>query len=713
MTGSESLMAASSPVNRITQLILNWKLDQASVQLEQHQSALSITDIFEIRGLIESYQAYQETFTEAGNVLKEDPVNAQFILNQVPEEIRVTHPDYPSFIETIQSEREKSALEKAEAKVQEAHDAITLDFNSTRAAEALEAAKQIFPNWDRSAELKEKILETTELQEKLARAIFLQTEVSALRESGGLSSYQKAMSLVNEYAALGLDALGIVLFDVEQEREDLLKMITRAEGESWRNRLQSDGMSEEALRLEQSIRSLEDAESRNLRVLYNNNARLIILLTRETQDTDPSSEQVIQANARIAELRRKNLRIETEIHQEVAKRADGYCNLARQALERGEMAAAEINIRMAREAGKSADDASGVGDHLGEVSLPTQTLDNIRHLDETYQAALARRNEISAKYREIRDEYNADDNLTLNKLFSWVNSVDEYHGQDPFVPGLALFRSELRERYDSLKRYALEKGLNEVDRALSRGDFLGAKNGLDPLNTLPLSDEERSEIRTRVQQINKLEDVVNQAEGSLNKAQASYQRLSDSLLIDETAISQLETEYQQLFEVYEKNSLQPPTRLFDQRDDLLRILRGLLDKQAEFDVLKTAMNRELMTIESIKIAETLENTTAFALPPVKKALAKFWFFCAKKDSNRENVPRYLAKAEEFAAEADDPELHAEVAAFRVAFNESFEEGQRINLMLEMLDHFLEEKAFLEGMDYISKNITDDDRKIHN
>ena len=43
-------------------------------------------------------------------------------------------------------------------------------------------------------------------------------------------------------------------------------------------------------------------------------------------------------------------------------------------------------------------------------------------------------------------------------------------------PVLAQFRSELKNRYESVKTYAFEKGIHEIDRDVRNGDMNAAKN---------------------------------------------------------------------------------------------------------------------------------------------------------------------------------------------------------------------------------------------
>ena len=702
-------MADDTLSTRIMQLILNWKLEDANALLEANQSDLSVKSIFELRGLNEKYQEYREHFLEAESVVENDTTAALYEISQIPEDIRVTYPAYGKITERINEIRDEKARQQAEEKVDEAYNAIVVEFNSAKAVDALDTARQLYPNWDRLPELREKILKTSELQEKLARGLFLQTEVSALREKGGLASYQRAMTLINEYSSLGLDAFGIELFNTDQEREDLLKMMTRAEGESWSNRLHADGIPAETLRLEQSIRSLEDAESKNLRVLYNNNARLIILLSNEVLEEDPASEKAIQANARMADLREKNRQIETEIYDEVANRASSYCALAEKALDAGELAAAEINTRLAQETGRPSGEYDE-GDYLGEVNLPTEVLDRIRNLEERYASSLATRNEISEKYRAIREEYNADDNVTLNKLFSWINLVDEFYNQDPFAPGLSQFRSELHARYDAVRSYALEKGINEIDRALNKGDLTAAKEKLDQLNSLSLDFDDKRQLRTRQTSINKLEDVLNQVEESVSKAESIWHKAVDSLQSDENTVHQLEVVYDQISAVYAANSLAEPKTLSEEKAQRIQSLNLLGNRKEELNTLRSTMDHGVLTIESMKIAETLESSEIASFNSVKKLLSGFWFFCSKADSNKENTPRYLSKAEKLAEESGDQALFDEITRFRVDFNNEYTEGQRVNFILEMLRRFQDEKTFTAGIDYINKNITAEDRK---
>lgn len=702
-------MASNSHVNRIMQLILAWKIEEASRQLEKRQSDLSVKDIFELRGMIDRYQEFGHLFSDAEALVKEDPAGAQFILNQIDEEVRFTYPGYDALVSAINDVKDKTALDQAKTAIQEAKDAILLEFNSAKSAEKIETAKQIYPNWDRVPELHDEIIAVTGIQEKLAAGLFLQTEVSALREKGGYASYQKAMSLINDYTALGLETLGIVLFDVEKEREDLLKMMTRAEGASWHNRLEGDGISAEALRLEQSIRSLEDAESKNLRVLYNNNARLMVLLSREVQSLDEGEERAIQANVRISELRSKNLAIETEIYQEVAHRAEGYCAAAEKALENGELTAVEINIRLARDAGKPSDEFDA-GDFLGEVNLPTTVLDEIRSLEERYFSALERRNDISEKYRAIRDEYNRDEALTINKLLLWQNAADDLYIQDPHTPGLSQFREELKQRFASIKAYTLEKGLNDVDRALNRGNYSEARQKLEPLNAIPLTEDERKTLRSRTIAINKLEDVVNQAEGLMTSAAETYRSITQTFPIDPNALESLEALYERITAVYRENSLDEPVAVRDQRARQINALKQLQESEAGFQILREALDHQIITIESIKTAESLEGSSIAVIPEVRVFLARFWFFCARTDSNHQNVPRYLAKAGDLLQESAENDLIEEISAFRKQHNEAYEEGQRVNFNLEMLQGFISDQSYVEGMDYIAKNINDEDRK---
>ena len=235
---------------------------------------------------MDQYLDWDYAFSDVSLKIETDPVAAQYIFNQIPEEIRVTYPKLESLISAMTSSKDRIQIDEALEKCDEAYDFILHEINEAKALESIENAKRIYPNWDRIPELREKISNTTELQEKLAKGLQIQIEVSALREKGGQTAYQRAMALINEYTSLGLESFGIALFDVVSERENLLKMMTRAEGESWSHRLTSTSASEETLRLEQSIRSLEDAESKNLRVLYNNNARLLNLLSRERKQTE-------------------------------------------------------------------------------------------------------------------------------------------------------------------------------------------------------------------------------------------------------------------------------------------------------------------------------------------------------------------------------------------------------------------------------------------
>lgn len=700
----------SNPITtKITQLILNWQLKEASTLIESNQNELSVKEIFELRNLLDQYLDWDYAFSDASSKIETDPVAAQYIFNQIPEEIRVTYPKLETLLSAMISSKDRIQINEALEKCDEAYNFIIHEINEAKASESIENAKRIYPNWDRIPELREKISNTTELQEKLAKGLQIQIEVSALREKGGQTAYQRAMALINEYTSLGLESFGIALFDVASERENLLKMMTRAEGESWSHRLTSTSASEETLRLEQSIRSLEDAESKNLRVLYNNNARLLNLLSTERKLTESDSEQGIQQDLRIAELREKNQQIETEIRSEVARRASEYCTLAQNALETGELAAAEINIRLAKETGKPAEELNP-DEYLGEIDLPTTVLDTIYQLEERYKTMLSIRKEVEEKYRRIREEYNAEDNVSLNNLFSWITSIEDYYEQDPHTPGLAQFRSELKTRYESVKTYAFEKGIHEIDRDVRNGDIKAAKTRLDSLNTLFASGDEKEVLRKRLDEISVLEEVFDQIDGLKHQISDLYNSAVQNLQSDSDRIGQLEALYEQISKIYEEHHLPEPKELDSNRYNHLRILKEIGEFENEIRLVKGSISSEILTSESMAAAEKVEISDLYSLDSACEVLARFWFFCAKTDSNKENIPRYLAKAERIAEDCSNNSLYQDISAFRIASNEKNEEGQHINLVLEMLNQFTQDKTYLAGIDYISKNITSEDRR---
>ena len=149
-------MAENILSTQIMQLILNWKLEEATDLLEANQSELSVKDIFELRGLNERYQGYLDSFHEAESIVEEDPDAAQYAVDQIPEDIRITYPGYESLLSKLNTVRDVIARKQAFERVDEAYNAIVIEFNSAKAAEALETAKQIYPDWDRVPEQREK-----------------------------------------------------------------------------------------------------------------------------------------------------------------------------------------------------------------------------------------------------------------------------------------------------------------------------------------------------------------------------------------------------------------------------------------------------------------------------------------------------------------------------------------------------------------------------
>lgn len=702
-------MESDSLLTKITQLILNWQLREASAFIETRQNELSVKDIFTMRNLLDQYVEWENTFSEIIAKIDSDPAAAQYLLNQIPEEIRITYPQIETIYSSMEMTKDRTQIDSALKKCDDAYESMLHELNESKAKELIEEAKRIFPGWDRITALRERINSIQELNEKLAKGLQIQVEVSALREKGGQAAYRRAMSLINEYTSLGLENIGIALFDVSAERDHLLQMITRAEGKSWSHRLTSTSESEEMLRLEQSIHSLEDAESKNLRVLFNNNARLLNLLTREKNETDTDSEKSIQLGIRIEELRKKNQQIETDIRTEVGKRSMEYCSLAQAALNTGELSTAEINMRLAKETGKAADPFDP-DEFLGDIDLPTSVLDSIDQLEEQLKRISVVRNEVEEKLRNIREQFNAEENISLNNLSLWISVIEECFDKDPNTPGLTQFRNEINNRYQSVRTYVFEKGIREVDRAIKNGLFPEAKTKLDSLSASYPDDQEKEQLKKRLNKISVLEKVFDQIDGFQKQIAELYLSAAEKLESDTEHAEQLESYYQQIQAIYKKYRLPEPKEIEINRFNQLRILEKIQEYSTDIKFVKSCIATGILTAESLSAAESIEISDLYSVDSVRDLLTRFWFFCAKVDNNRENLPRYLAKAERIAEECSEPSLYQEISAFRIAINEKNEEGKRVNLLLETLNQFWKDKAFLAGIDYISKNITNEDRK---
>ena len=125
------------------------------------------------------------------------------------------------------------------------------------------------------------------------------------------------------------------------------------------------------------------------------------------------------------------------------------------------------------------------------------------------------------------------------------------------------------------------------------------------------------------------------------------------------------------------------------------IIFGFSGKINEFEneirLVKGSISIEILTAESMTAADKIEISDLYSLDSVREVLARFWFFCAKTDSNKDNTPRYLAKAERIAEDCSSTSLYQDISAFRIESNEKNEEGQHFNLVLETLNQFCQDK----------------------
>ena len=125
-------MSKKTTFAEIIELILDWQLKEAGDQIDQNLTSLSTSDLNKLRLLLDQYRGYQIDFSEAVARLDGDPEQSEFILNQIPDNIRVTHPEYQVLMRNIQAFRDQSALKKAEALVEKAAEYIQIEFNPSR-----------------------------------------------------------------------------------------------------------------------------------------------------------------------------------------------------------------------------------------------------------------------------------------------------------------------------------------------------------------------------------------------------------------------------------------------------------------------------------------------------------------------------------------------------------------------------------------------------
>lgn len=713
-------MAKKTIFAEILELILGWKLKDAGEKLDQNLTSLSTTDLTKLRQLLDQYRGYQIDFSEAVARLDDDPEQSEFILNQIPDNVRVTHPEYQVLMRNIQAFRDHAALKRAEELVEKAAEHIKIEFNPSLAEEEIESAKQVYPNWDQVASLRLKIQGTSDLTARFSKGLSIQKEVSALREKGGLTSYQKAMRLINEYASLGLEKLGIILFDAELEREDLLKMITRAEGESWTHRLnEEDQDAEEILKLEQSIRSLEDAETKNVRVLYNNNARLMNLLLAEVGSLDLQSERAIQADKRIGELREKNVRLKEEATQDVATRALEYYGLAQKAFDLGEFSTAETDLRLALEAGTS-ESTYADGEYLGNIDPPEAMIKKIENLIEKINEAKARRRKYTERLNELRRLYRNDRFETVNELENWLSELNVFYRMDSATPGLQDFRSELSDKIDRLRSFSFTLESEKIVRALDDGNYDEAEKGLETIQSLKgaLSGADQSNVKKLLSRLENERKTAAAVQPKLAEAEAIYARSGESLRVsdeDAEAFAALRREIEALFA---SASLETSLKVRRQIEDQDAVLSFLREHRETLEAASEALRRGSIHETALTDLNELKDSVLAEFTAFKTLRKKANRLTLRKDDDPQhgvngernvtggdmdsNLENETGEAQAASPEAKNSETNGNGAGFEIK--------TRTQRIFETLYSFDGSDSYAEAVDFIEKTLTAEERE---
>ncbi len=687
-------------------LILKWKLSSAEVEIQKNEYSLTEPTRRELKGLLEQYRGYDKIMFSVQENCEKNPVTARMMMSRIPNEILITHPSYRRVNTKLQKKDDDTRIKAAMKKLDEAERCIKGEIDQTKGEDALEAAKDIYPNWMENGQVRDRVEELSRLSGVLGEGLWIQQEISALRETGGQGAYQRALELLNRYETLDLEGMGIKLFDVEEEREALLRMMVRADGSSWTYRL-TPSASQEIIRLEQSIRSLEDAENKNLRVLINNNSRLLTVLIQEYEKLEPDSEQAIQARSRIGELREKNQRLQSDILAEVANRAEEYCRQAKLALDEGELGAAESNIRMASETGKPA--GAGEDDYLGEVPLPTSVTDWINQLRGELEQAQETRSRVRGEIERIRRDFYNEDDLTLNKLFSWKTTLDNCLRDDPHAPGLEQLHQEIAERYGASVSYLMERTAFDIDNDLQKGDPQGAASRLDGVTPYFSTDEQKAFLTEQLKKINRAEGVSRKSGSMMDELTRLSDQAVNTLVCTDGDLESAKSLAKSIADLYgDEESAQPPERAAAVQRTLTR-MQMVHDSAEQINIFK-ALSASGPTSEAIQSAEGLEGSPLYELPAVKGLLASFWRGAGLSDKSSEtDKGAYFARASRIAQESGNADLQHEISATIAGFNQRNDRGRQINLILESLQGFYDLGNYAAGVDFINNKISEDER----
>lgn len=700
-------MKGSEQEAKISRLILDWKLDEATGLLKD-STTLSGESRVTLYSMLNQYAIWKNSIEQAKNNIQSNPESVRLALKSIPDKVLLTYPDSRTILEELRMAEDDISISQAMEKCESAEKALINEFSDSKASAFIEEAKKIYPDWENSSKLREKIEDVSSLRQKVIRGLEIQREISALREKGGKSAYQQALELLTEYTSLQLENYDLTLFDVKSEQEKLVKMMARADGESWTYRL-SPSSSGEILRLEQSIHSLEDAENKNLRVLFNNNSRLMVLLSKEQEKNEEGSEQRLRIDSRVNELRAKNTQIGIDIQKEVEKRSGEYCDLAEKAIEVGELQTAEFNLRLAKETGKPANELAD-DEFLGEVSLPVSVLDRINEIEEKYKIALEKRSKTENILESIRTRFHSAENCSLKQLIEWINALDKEAGLDENTPGLRQIRDELGKRLDSVKAYEVQRSESEIERDLKNTQPDQARKVLDQISLYLTTPEEKDFYTEQNKKIVESEKLIAEKENLEQKISSIYSQAINTLVCRETDIRTIKALGREMDQFYQDHGLQAGSDSEHEKKRKLEILQSIRDNKNLLAEIQGAVSSGSSSEKAMQAADDVGETVLIQVREIQILLAQFWYMNAKQQSDFELGEKDLDKAENFASNAEDPELSKEISAYKKEFFIRNENGRRLNTMIEMLNSFLDQKNYAAGLDYISKNVSAADRK---
>lgn len=485
--------------------IKNWELSSARELLSEFPD---ISDS-EFRQLDKIYREYEDVAAQIESLrheLNDKPGAVITGLQKLPD-IKATHPDYQSLLETAKEKADDALRANVLERIAKADELSSFAKFYEDAQQELQAIRDSYPNWAADPEISKELHRVEDEAKKSERANVL---IAGIEQDIRLGKPDEGLNRLGELELLGK----LSVEDIDEKRSQLNRLAAHKHGRSSKDKREFLGADEEFEfeidKIERGVSSILNTGDYSKRLLLNNKilqqliyrnalgklvekldvaektkSELIEQLESAAGDDEKKTleaeinsleEQSAQYASKQDDIERKLKAVNDELPglqdqavQQIHLSVDESIAAAERFCEDGQLTMASLTIETAQNAGREETyDDEKLVDHLGRVPLKPEQTKRLEALQSRIKVMKEQRKAALDKINNAQ-KLLSNQTLTLPQLKDILAEVKNAQKLDENVPGALGLTESINERIDSESKLQLEQFELRIDLLCQKG----------------------------------------------------------------------------------------------------------------------------------------------------------------------------------------------------------------------------------------------------